>query len=396
MKDLQTDVKKHKHIVFCGDNSNALGLIRSLGEKGLDPIVVLYAPNPYLVNHSKYTKHLYQVDTDDAGLDLIKKNWGNEQLKPFIYSMDEGIVILLDSHYDELVDHFYFFNSGKQGALTSYIDKKNLCDLAEQCGIPQPKGEVLVKGELPKTLRYPVITKVTMSTKGAWKNDVFICQNEEELKEAYTQIKADELLVQEYIEKKNELCIDGISIDGGKEIFFSFTSEYLRMSNRSFGHYMLMKPYENEEVKEKLAEILRRSHYSGIFDAECLIGKNDELYFLEINFRNSAWSYAHTYAGMNLPYYWAKCTLEGKRGMDDCIMRSQPFTAMAELADLSDVAHMPDVSFHTWWKQFHECECTYIYNEKDKRPFYYAMWYKFKTAIKHKIMAFFGKYSYKK
>lgn len=389
------DIKKHKHIVFCGDNYNALGLIRSLGEKELNPIVVNYSPHPYLINHSKFAQIFHQMESAVAALDFIVEKWGNESEKPFIYTMDEYTTMLLDKRYDELIDKFYFFNCGKAGALAYYQDKKNLCDLAEQCGIQQPKGEVLKKGELPKTLRYPVLTKVTLSIKGAWKDDVFVCQNEEELIEAYKHIKADELLVQEYIEKKNELCIDGISINGGEHTFFSYTSEYLRMSNQSFGNYMRFIPYENQEVRDKLTNILKRAHYTGLFDAECLIGKEGELYFLEINFRNSAWGYAYTYGGINLPYYWAKCTLEGPSGMNDCHYRKEPFTAMAELADLSTVAHMPDVSYRTWLRQFHQCDCTYIYNATDKRPFYHAIWYKIKTAIKHKIMSFFGKYTYK-
>ena len=384
----------HKHIVFCGDNNNSLGLCRSLGEKGLNPIVVTYVSKPYLINHSRYVREIYYVESYDEGLSLIINKWSNEANKPFLYSMDEDIALLLDQHYNQLKDHFYFFHSGAQGRLAYYIDKKNLCDLAEQCGIQQPRGEVLPKGELPKSLRYPVLTKVTMSTKGAWKNDVFVCQNENELKDAYTHIVADELLVQEYIDKKNELCIDGVSINGGADIFFSYTSEYLRMSKKSFGNYMLMKPYNNQEVKEKLAEILRRSHYTGIFDAECLIGKDDELYFLEINFRNSAWSYAHTYGGANLPYLWAKWTLDGKINPDDCHLREKPFTAMGELGDLSYVMHDGQTSLWTWLKQFKACDCTYLYNAQDPWPFYSAIWRKIKIALKHKIQSWFGKYTY--
>ena len=381
-----SELNDHKFIVYCGDNYNALGICRSLGEKGLDPIVVLYTPKSYLVNHCKYVKHLYQVDSAEAGLELIIEKWGNEPEKPFIYTMDDYTTMLLDQRYDELSKQFYFFNCGKQGRLTYYQDKKNICDLAEHCGIPQPKGEVLKKGELPKNLRYPVITKVTMSIKGAWKDDVFVCQNEEELKEAYKHIKADELLVQEFIVKKNELCVDGLSINEGEEVIFPFTSEYLRFGESSYGCYMNMLPYENAEVIAKIKNIIRGSHFSGIFSLECLIDQNDDLWFLEVNFRNSTWSYAYTYAGINLPYYWAKWTLEGKMNLNECTIRRVPFKAMAELGDLSQITHMPDVSFRTWFKQFRECECPYIYNKDDVAPFYHAIWYKIKTAFKHKVL----------
>lgn len=381
-----SELKDHKFIVYCGDNYNALGICRSLGEKGLDPIVVNYTPHPYLINHCKYVKHFHQVDSAEAGLEFIIKKWGNELEKLFIYTMDDYTTMLLDQEYDELSKKIYFFNCGKQGRLTYYQDKKNICDLAEKCGIPQPKGEVLKKGELPKNLRYPVITKVTMSIKGAWKDDVFVCQNEEELKEAYKHIVADELLVQEFIVKKNELCVDGISINEGEEVIFPFTSEYLRFGKSSYGNYMNMLPYKNEEVIAKIKNIIRGSHFSGIFSLECLIDQEDNLWFLEVNFRNSTWSYAYTYAGINLPYYWAKWTLEGKMNIAECSIRKESFKAMAELGDLSQIAHMPDVSFRTWLKQFRDCECTYIYNAKDRSPFYHAMWYKVKTVFKHKVL----------
>lgn len=390
-----SELKDHKFIVFCGDHYNALGICRSLGEKGIDPIVVLYTPKPYMVNHCRYVKHIFRADTAEAGLEFIIEQWGNEPEKPFIYTMDDYTTMLLDQRYDEIKNKFYFFNCGKQGRLTYYQEKKNICDLAEKCGIPQPKGEVLKKGELPKTLRYPVITKVTMSIKGAWKGDMYICQNEEELKEAYTHIVADELLVQEYIVKKTEFCVDGFSINGGEEVIFPYQVDYLRVKKNGYANYMLMEPFTNAEVIAKVNKIIRESHFSGICELECLVDKNDKLWFLEVNFRNSTWSYACTYGGLNMPYYWAKWTLEGKMNLDECTIRQEPFTAMAELNDLSDINHMPDVSFKTWLNQFRACECTYVYNENDKGPFYQAIWYKIKTAIKHKILARFGKYKYR-
>ena len=379
-------MKNHKYILLCGDNYNALGICRSLGEKGLNPIVVLYTRNPYLLNHSIYVNDLYQVNSAEEGLDFIISQWGNEPEKPFIYTMDDYAAMLLDQHYNQLINHFYFFHGDKQGAISYYLNKKNICDLAEKCGIQQPKGEVLKRGELPKSLCYPVITKVITSTKGAWKKDVFVCQNVEELKEAYKLITADELLVQEYIEKKNELCIDGISLNGGKDIILSFTSEYLRMSKESFGHYMRMKHYENEDVCEKIRKVIKGSHYTGIFDFECLIDINDKLWFLEVNYRNSMWSYAHTFGGMNLPYYWAKWTLEGKINNDEVSLRKEPFTAMGEIADFVYVAHDHHTSLWTWYKQFRACDCTYIYNRKDPKPFYHAIWNKAMMTFCHKIL----------
>ena len=93
--------------------------------------------------------------------------------------------------------------------------------LAGEVGFETPKKEVVDTGVLPTILKYPVITKVLASTMGAWKGDVYICQNENELKEAYEKIKSPKLILQEYVHKKGEFCIEGFAINDGMNIFDS-------------------------------------------------------------------------------------------------------------------------------------------------------------------------------
>ena len=57
--------------------------------------------------------------------------------------------------------------------------------------------------------------------------------------------------------------------------------------------------------------MLEEIGFEGIFDAEFLIGPDDKYYFLEINFRNTTWSYASDVLGMPLAYTWVKSTLGG-------------------------------------------------------------------------------------
>lgn len=383
---MQTNLKDHKCIVFCEDHFNPLGICRSLGEEGLSPIVVLIGENHHIIPNCKYVKTLYRVATKEEGLDLIIKKFGNEHHKPFIFTGADNTTELLDQHYNELVDKFYFYNGGAQGVITHYMDKENICNLAEECGIPKPKGELVKKGEMPKGLRYPVITKVTKSTLGGWKDDVFICNSEKELKEAYSKIKADELLVQEFIDKKNELCVDGISVNGGEEVWFPYTSEYIRFLKKSYGEYMWMKPYTNEAVRKKIQDILKKSHFSGIFSLECLIDRNDDLYFLEVNYRNSTWSYAYTWAGLNLPYQWMKATLEGHIDYSSATVRMEPFKAMTEPSDfVNSVVREKQVTLWQWVKDVRGCQVHYYYNKKDKKPLFGFFLGRFITALKSRF-----------
>lgn len=383
---LKTELKKHKFIVFCEDHYNPLGLCRSLGEEGIDPIVVAFGKDSGLLRNCKYVKTIQWCRNIDEALKYIIDNYGKEEYKPFLFTSGDNTTQLLDEHYGELIDHFYFFNCGAPGATSKYMEKETLCNIAQECGINKPKGELLRKGELPRTLRYPVITKVTKSTLGAWKDDVFICENEAELVEAYSHIKADELLVQEFIEKKNELCVDGFSINGGEQVWFPYTSEYIRFLRKSYGEYMWIKPYTDEKVRKSIQDILKATHFSGVFSLECIIDKNDDLWFLEVNFRNSTWSYAYTYAGLNLPYQWAKSTLEGRIDYDSAKILDRPFLAMNEVSDFTDsVLHERQIGIREWFKQVRECDVLYYYNKNDKKPLFFHIIKRLTAAVKKRI-----------
>ena len=51
--------------------------------------------------------------------------------------------------------------------------------------------------------------------------------------------------------------------------------------------------------------MIKEIHYTGNFEVEFLVNNNDELVFLEINFRFPLSNYACTYGGINMPFLWA-------------------------------------------------------------------------------------------
>ena len=56
----------------------------------------------------------------------------------------------------------------------------------------------------PTKVPYPLITKAIDSTVDNWKSQVYVCHNENELVEAYSKLKGERILLQQYIEKENE------------------------------------------------------------------------------------------------------------------------------------------------------------------------------------------------
>ncbi len=381
---MERELLNHKFIVFCQDHYNPLGIIRSLGEKGIRTTVILESEHPVMINHCRHVEKLHLVKTKEEGLQILMNLYCDEPEKPFLYTASDDITSLLDLHYDELIDKFYFFHGGEQGVVTHYMDKENICKLAVKHGCEIAKTEIVTPGTLPSVVSYPLMTKAIISTLGGWKSDSFICYNEQELTEAYKHIRSPKVLLQEYITKKNELCLDGFCFNGGEEVYIPYYSNYLRFSNKSYGPYMVLKPFLDEKVMGQVKSILKEVGFTGIFSVEFLIDKDDKLYFLEVNFRNSTWSYAYTCGGYNMPYLWAKATVEGELDLSN-IDPLKEYTAMVEPDDfVENVLKQKKVGVLEWIKEVRKAKC-YYWNKADQCPFWCYLWMRLWRPIKKKL-----------
>lgn len=381
------NIHLHKHIVISGDTGNALGVVRSIAEGGISPILIYLVDNSHLplLIKSKYLTIVHKAYSYEEAIDVLLSIYGNETALPFVYTCDDTVQSVVDNRYDELIGKFHFFNAGEKGMINKLMNKHEICLVAEQCGCRIPRQEIVDTGVLPKTLRYPVITKTLMSIMGAWKGDVYICQNEKELKEAYTKIQSPKLLLQEYIHKKNELAVQGMSIDGGREVNIPFAISFFRASDESYGHYMYCKPLTDEKLLTQLKSIIKECHYTGCFEVEFLIDKEDKLWFLEVNFRYSFWNYAVTFGGVNYPLTWAQSVLDNHITEPAMEMLPPYFTALSEGGDYGQSVVSGKVSLWNWLKDVHNADMLYLYNPKDKRPAWSFWWHKIIRKIKKKF-----------
>lgn len=365
----------HIFIVFGHEHYNPLGIIRSLGEKGINVHAIIIKNRVKLTSKSKYIKKLYFVDDIEEGYKLLIDRYSNEKLKPFIYTASDGCASYLDKHYEDLIDRFYFYNAGGNGQISKYMNKDTINKLALEHGISVLKTHVVDRGVIPESLEYPVITKSIASTVGGWKKDVFICNNDSELMQAYSKIKSPTVLLQKYIEKKNELCLDGFSVNKGNDVHISIASNYNYLLPESYSSVFTSRQFKDSELFKKINEMFKSVGFEGIFSVEFLIDKNDVLYFLEINFRNSTWSYASTHAGVNLPYLWAECMLNNGINSDKIPMIQKPFVAMVEPSDFKSRVIGKRISIFKWISELKETDCLMVYNKQDKSP-----WFSFYTS----------------
>lgn len=360
----------HLVIVFALEHYNPLGHIRSLGEQGINPIYISVKRNGDVAALSKYISILHRVESVEEGYRLLIENYGDYEYehRPYLIFSDDKTVGFFDLHFNELKDKFIFFNAGAQGRINEFMDKQKILNIAKKHGFNVLESQVVKCGEIPNNLTYPIITKDISPNSGNWKSDVFICENEEELKEAYKKISSPVVQIQRFVDKKNEYAIEGFTINNGKGLFIGSTLYWKYLIKGYYSPYHDVTMFKNPEMRKKLNSLFSEIGYEGIFEVEFLIDKNDVYYFLEANFRASAWNYSSAVAGMPLAPLWVKSMENGFIDPND-EKEFEDFTDMSEVIDYGKRVEGGLCSFAEWLRDFKEAKGTYYYNKDDMAPF---------------------------
>lgn len=379
------ELKKHKFIVLCYEHYTPLGIIRSLGESGISPIAIIVRNKTNkIASKSKYLQSVYFVENPEEQYEVLLKRFGKENNKPFVYPCDDSITAICDQHYEELKEKFYISNAKENGRITFYQNKNNINDLAIKHGLNVARTWITKKGIIPEDIVYPVMTKTIASTSGAWKEDYYVCNSEEELLDAYSKIKGTDLLLQQYINKKTEIALDGVCVNSGKQ-YTTIASRYTYALPDNYSAEMVISNYSNipnyEETKKALDGMFEEIGYNGIFEVEFMVGIDEKLWFLEINFRSSTWNYAATKLGMNLPVLWSKAQISG--GLPEDVEKKVPngYKAMAELPDFGWRVLKKRISLKDWIHEVKTCDCLYFYNKQDMKPFRSAVFWKVENKV---------------
>ncbi len=362
-------LRNHLFIVIGEEHYNPLGIIRSLGQCGINPVFIAIKGKSTVSSKSKYVSCNHFVDSIDEAYNVLMSEYTEQKNKPFVITSDDDIQSLLDMNYEKLKEHFILFNAGSDGQITKYMDKKEILDLAEKHGLKILKTTVVNKGVIPENIEYPIITKSISPNIGGWKADVHICNSAEELKNAYDHILSPQVLLQKFVEKKNEYCLDGFSINRGKKMFIPIASTYNYLIRGYYSPYMTVYPFEDEKMKESLNAMLEEIGFEGIFSIEFLIDQDGTYYFSEINFRNSTWSYIAAKLGMPLPLLWAESMLSGEINSSWYKPVPDNYTAMVEPIDYEKRVEDGRISAADWLIDFKETDCPFYLDADDPEPF---------------------------
>ena len=364
-------------VLVTKEHYNPLGIVRTLGEAGIRPVVVAVNGNLKFVGQSKYVKEKYYVDSTEEGINLIIDKYADSEEKSFILTGDDVTVAMLDKYYDRLKDYFYFYNAGEKGRIAHYMNKDVMLDLVVKYGIKIAKTWKVKVNEIPKDIVYPIMTKAINSLGSEWKDIVYICHNDAELIEAFKHMKSEKVLLQQYIEKVDEFSFDAISVNRGKDVWVIIEANQIYNIPDKYSPYWVIKNSKNKKMQEKIEKVIGEIGLEGIFEFEFIQDREGTLWFLEINFRNTALGYSTTVAGMPQVVYWCESMEKGfiDRGK---YYKDIPegMTAMAECFDYDVRVKTGVLSKEEWLKQYMSTECKMYMGRDDYVPFQLFMEYK--------------------
>ncbi len=369
---MNNSYKGHLVIVFALEHYNPLNMIRAFGEQGINPVYISVKRRYEVATKSKYISKLHRVDSVEDGFLLLINQYGrlSEETgkKPYILFSDDKSVGYFDLHFEEWKDKFITYNAGRNGRINEFMDKYEIQQCAKRHGFNVLDSYVIKKGDpVPDGLWYPIITKDISPNLGSWKSDVFICQNKQELVEALEKITCPLIMLQHFVDKQNEMALEGYTINNGKEmqIITQMKWKYLIQGYYSPFHDVCM--FTDKDMEIRLQAMFEEIGFEGVFEVEFLIDKDGTYYFMETNFRASAWNPTCKFAGMPLPYLWVKGMMNGYIDPNDR-KEFEPFTSMSEIIDYSKRVEGGLCSIAEWLRDFKDAKCVYIYDKEDRGP----------------------------
>ena len=372
-------MEQNNIIVIGGNHHNTLGVIRSLGYKGLRPYVILITNNnkPYIC-YSKYIKQYKCLSSPNEIVNYLLEIKDDFKSKPVVFSCADFVTAELDSHKSNLDEYFYL--PVGNGNIVQVMNKVTMSKIANNCGILTPKNKLLKDVIFCNNRKY--IIKPLKSIEGS-KKDIAIVSSKAELDNYLSAVHCDNLQIQDFVEKELEFQLIGCSLNGGENVIIPGASIILRQpenTNTGFLKYVGFDKFRFDGHHE-CEKFIRAIGYSGLFSMEFLRGKDGKDYFMEINMRNDGNAICVTASGVNLPYIWYCHCIKSEEWIQEASNRVREVLVMPEFDDFVNVIKHK-ISIFQWIKDVLRTDYFMEYDKRDTKPFYHGLLQQLSNYVK--------------
>lgn len=353
-------------IVWSIDDFNTLGLMRELGQNGLNLIFLIKGKAGY-ASKSRYCTNFVETESIQDGFEYLMKTFADEAYKPILIVSSDEIITFVDQHRHEMEAFFILPGTREQGNIEKYIDKNTMTELAEKIGILCPHSREIKWNSSLEGVKYPCLIKPSHQTEGHYNEFKFkICENESELRNTLKFVRhKSEFILQQYIPKEKDLLVYGGRLYDGKTIIAGAMIRDRFSDSGSSSHGYITSNVPKSADTDKIVEFLEKIDYYGLFSFEYgMLG--DKAYFFEVNLRNDGTSHYFFQAGANIPLaYVYSCAGVDYSGIS--VKTTKKAWFIDEVFDIENVIKGV-VSKSQWSKEMKEATIFKYYDKDDQEP----------------------------
>jgi D-aspartate ligase len=300
-------------VVF-GLSETGLGVIRSLGQKGIKVIGIDFRKD--IGWYSRYVNPIkcpHPLEEEKKFIEWIHLNFsGNDQKLPVFFTSDDFLISF--SRNRAVLSDYFLFNMVDHLLLEHITNKYSQFLIASKATIDLPSTWLINKPsdleKIPKNINFPVFIKgkdvntwrkvISGSIKG------FLVNNFQELSERVYGIlnKNVPVILQEVIEgpDTNHYKYCSYTTSDGK-FLAEFTLQKIRQNPIHFGVGCVVESVDKPELIEIGRKLFSAIGYTGIGSVEFKLDNRDgKLKLIEINPRYWQQNYLSTACDMNFPY----------------------------------------------------------------------------------------------
>lgn len=365
-----------KIVVFGTDHHNTLGVIESLGIKGIKSDVIILSSKKWAyVLKSKYVNNGWICKRSEDVVSCLYANCISDKKKVPIIATSDLTACILDENHLSLEEHFFLPNAIPPGSLAQKMSKKYMSELAVKVGLNVPKTWIIENKEIPDDIVYPCITKAISSVEGT-KDNISICNNKSDLTRFLSnKTHCKKIQIQKYVDKAFEFQFLGCSLNSGDIIIIPGRTHINRPNGLDNTFFLSFDLIEQEltETVSKVKSFIKETGYSGPFSVEFLRDKYDKKnYFTEMNFRNDGNAICVTKAGMNIPYIIYLYYTNGN------YLEEINNSCIRQIYLLPEFYYFKrmlagEFGFKEWLKNVRKADVCTTYFKNDKKPFWWFL-----------------------
>ena len=372
---------RHDHPAVVLDlSANGIGIVRSLGRKGIQVFAYDTAPK-YKNGRTRYASCggcPHPIYNERELLQFLLEVARKLPHKAVLLAGSDDYVSFISKNREALSDYYHFLLPDP-ALVEAVLDKRQTYELAVKHSVPCPKTWIIGKDDRLEDLgqiTFPCILKPVDSAdyRRRMNKKAIVVEREDQLKETYLRYREfGELMIQELIPgEETQLYSVATLFDEDMNLLAVFTGQKLHQYPPYFGSGSLARSVKNEEITSAGVSFLKDLGFRGLGMLEYKLDTRDgKPKFLEINPRTWYWHSLSQACGVDLPYmYYLSVTGQSPQPVTEHKAGIKWLYLVRDFLAFREKQRRGEVSFWQWIKNLSGKKEYALFAWDDPLPFF--------------------------